>query len=355
MINGYGTALQLQQDVQDLVQDVTTIGGQKILRALNRAIDEITSDGDWPQLERADEVGLEKRSDTAQTVIDSSASSFFAGPVNCERVKSITIYSPTGATMKQASAAELASDAGSELNSRTGVPYSFARVGQTAQFKPLAADGTLTMKCTSSGNDDVRDVRVRYRTSTAHLGASVTEDVLGGTFSGSGIALNSTVEAGWSIESVDLPVGWVGALTIEDASANVIVEIANVFSPGTTSGSHWVHYSRPLFRVWPNPDQDYKATVVWKERHQPLLTATDALQIPAAAAVVYKAASSIMGAERRLADAAAFNRMAEAALDRAQSGTGRVTEAIRPAYGSVLGAAGVSRRGRARYWTGYHG
>jgi len=345
VINGYGSAAQLQRDVQDLVQDVSTIGGQKILRAINRALDEISSDADWPQLERSDELGLRKASDTGVAVLD-SGSGYFTGPVDAERVKSITIYSPTGCTMRQVSASELATTAGAELQSRSDIPRVFSRVGQCAQWKPIAADSQMTLKCSDSGNDDVRDVRVRYKRYDSHMGATVVEDVLAGTFSGAGIALNATVESGWSIESVDLPVGWVGRTTIEDSAASTVVEIDNAFEPGSLSGSHWVHYSRPLFRVWPNPDRDYKATVVWKRRHPPILTATDVLEIPAAAAVVFKAAASIMGAERRLADAAAFNRRAEAALERELSGTGRATTAVTPAMGSVLGATGVPHRRR---------
>lgn len=327
---GFMAVRDMVAEVQGLVQQTSLTHRNKVIAALNRAYDEIVADYDWPQLERTADFSL------------AAGSLYFPLPWEATETVSIALNSPTAVILTEESMKKLLLRAGPEVITRS-VPLYYARAGMTAQKLIISTSQTLTAKSSDAGNDApvVRSARIRYRENGAEEGRFVYADVQGDFTTG--VDLPSDPAAGWSIETVALPAGWVGDFRIEDASANVYVDVDNTERLDTTANAHYQTWSRPYVRIWPVPDATYTGFVSWQMRPPALLADDDKPLIPVSSAIVDRAVARMLRMDRRPDEAPGFERTAEAALARVRGAEPQIREGMRPKGGDILGASGIRR------------
>jgi hypothetical protein len=312
--------------------------------AVNRGLDMLWRGHEWKQLAAIDESGLRRAGSTVATFVSGEAEA----PMPLYEGRLIRLILQTAGTpIVLVDPVELFERAGSSSAS-TGLPCMAAIIGTTAQYQRLAADSTLTLKSNSSSNDGVNTVRVYCRSSSSNFGDDAPEDYTG-TFS-SGVTSDSIQLAGYPISRVVLPVGWVGGFTIEDASGNVLVNIASVTKPGATATlTQERSFAVDLVRAWMVPGADYAATVIWQRAARPLLADADVPQIPVSTVLTHMAAAEIFLQMRNPQAAAAQMSMADRALsDVLRPATVRQRIQVRPAGGSILNQTGTEI-----LWGGY--
>lgn len=334
----YRPVSDMIDEVQGVIQNRSLTKKAKIRKALNRYYIDAWAGYDWKNLEEHVELGLRKYDDTLADL--EAAQGYFPLPWNCENVKEVQLYTPSAVPLTEVSMSELARARGSSLNS-SGKPCVWAKAGKTAQYQELAASGTLTCKSSDTGNDSPvdRSVRVRYRSSEGQPGMYFWEDVAGDFTTGEDLSM--PVLAGWNIEAVELPAGWVGDFTIEDASANELVKVYSGEAPVTEANNSYRHWSRILGRVEPVPDVDYKAVVTYDRVPRGLLEDKDVPEIPVCGYLVDMAIARLLREDGRADEAPAFERSAEISLRRTNRATPDKGQGVIPRGRNVLWASGL--------------
>lgn len=310
-------------------------------QAINEAYFALVSQRDWPELERVDEIGLRKADDSAIATLEATERE---APMvrDSIRIKSIQTYSPSYREIRITSPAEVFRMLGASTTV-SAPPELACIVGRTAQHKRIAAAGPITLKSNVSTNNNDLVVRVTYRPTDGQVGETIFEDV-SGTFSGTGVTLSTQAAAGWSIESVSIPIGWDGNLTIEDASTTV-VQIPQR-APGASGEQHHRWYSRLLLRFAPLPDADYSAMLSYRLTPPELSDNTDVPLIPVADVLINRAAAAYFRSQRKLSIAREFEVIAERLVQSIMSNEPiDRTPSLAPRRG-VLGMVGVWQRRR---------
>lgn len=325
-------------EVQRILQDTSLARVTDIKAAINRALDTVSAQMEWPQLVFADETGLRKLNADITTFI--AEDPYVPMPHEAATIRSIIFQEVGCDPIKIVPAAELYSIAGSSI-AQTGRPRYAAKVGVTAQFIALDDDDSVTLiDETSASNDNVNAVTVEYQRAGGVTQVGQTE-VVTGAFS-AGVQLSGTVKAGYSINKVHLPVGWVGNLAIYDSGDVLIVHIHNILAPGgTTLAGQTQTIATSLFRVWPTPDADYPATIVYQRKPSALTLDSDTPEIPVSSYLVEKVAGDLLLQENKMQMGMIHDGKAErmlAAMMR-QSSLGPVVAV--PMGGGFLGATGV--------------
>lgn len=343
---GYKTLGQMAASVGRLINNTSTSKAQKIKEAISRNYEEVAAEYPWPELQRVDTVGLRK-SDVSGVKDLESGEAEAPLPWDTYRVKSVYLKSPTACPLVYVSPSEMFERAQNTIDT-AGIPQVYTIAGQTAQWARLSADSVLTLICSSTGNNDINDVRIRYRTSSSQLGAYIWEDVEGGTFSGSGVDTASEALSGFPVEAVQIPAGFVGTLTIVDDSANEIVRIDSGEAPNTNSNEHYQTWTRPLMRVWPPPNDDYACSVAWQRKPPALLETADTPEIPCSAILEYRAASEMSTEDEKPQLALLYDQKAERSLQRVFGASQETRRYARPRGGNIMAATGI-REDRLRW------
>lgn len=324
--------------IQRIVQDTSTARTTDIKNALNRAYDAVSAQMEWPQLVAAEESGLRSENDTLATF--ESGDAFCPLPQPAVTLRKLILQDVSAEPIEVIPAGRLFELAGSGLND-TGRPRFVAVVGTTAQSRPLAATGAVNAYAeTNSSNDNVYSIVVEYRTANASAGMEHTE-VVSGAFS-TGVTLSANVVAGYSISKVSLPVGWRGNLVMRDGSGNTLMSIKNLLLPGgTTAATQHQTIARTLLRVWPVPDMDYAATIVYQRKPVKLTLDGDTPEIPVSSYLVEKVASDLLFQENKAQLAMAHDAKAGQILSSLmrQSSLGPVVAV--PRHPGFLSATGV--------------
>ena len=337
---GVANFKQMQDEVLGMLQkESSTATRTTVKSAMNRVYDEVVHAHEWPELQRVDYTGLRVAGGSLTTLV--SGDPHIVAPWNAERITGLQAFDTCSRRLDIVERDEFFAYVGSG-EERTGTPEVVTQVGVTAQFRTISTVGTMTLKCSVSGNDNISTVRVYYTPSDAHLGRPRWMDV-SGAFS-SGVALGINPAAGYSIERVSVPAGWVGVLTIEDASNVAYVELDPVEVPGTTSNDNYQVYSRPLFRVAPIPDANYKAAWSWKHLPDRLTENEDVPEIPVSTYLVEMTVAKMLMEDRKWQVSSFHRGEAEAFLRRLTSGQQRSLRVVRPVGGNVANLNGFFDR-----------
>ena len=341
-MTGFGTAplALMVSEVQRIVQDTSTARQTDIKKSLNRLYDQVGAQFEWPQLIAADETGLRKLNATPKTFVAEDA--FVPMPHSAVTVKSVHFQDIGTEPLEIVPAGRLYEIAGSNPT-QTGRPRYLAKVGVTAQFVALESDDSVTLiDETSASNDNVNSVTVEYQRAG---GVSLVEqtEVVTGAFS-AGVQLSSTVQSGYSISKVHLPIGWAGNLAIYDSTDVLLVNIHALVAPGgTTLAGQTRTVATTLMRAWPVPDADYAATIVYQRKPIALTLDSDTPEIPVSSYLIEKVASDLLMQENKGQLAVMHEQRANAMLASLmrQSSLGPVVAV--PFRGGLLGMTGVSR------------
>lgn len=337
---GYDNLAAIRAQIQRFCYDTGTNSTATLNHAVNDELQTVAARHQWPQLIRVDKSGLRTPSDSNLKTIE-AADEFVPLPFTTGRLLSLHHQnSVSGRTELDAKDPEEFSEIAGNRTTQTGVPQIYRYVGQTAQVRRHAA-GSLTLFCTTSGNDNVREVVVRLRHSTGSMLDTVAKIVVTGTFS-SGVSLGVTVGAGYDIESVEIPSGWVGNLRIADSAGTNVVHWMHYEVPVTATTTDRDYLSRQLIEVWPIPSADYPLTVHWQRDPRPLRADEDVPEIPVSGFLTETVAAVLLEQAGRHQDASVRRGRAEHKLE-AFRGLHRqdAPRVARPFGGNVLGATGV--------------
>lgn len=335
------------QQLSDMRSEVLELLGKpsqaylvtKIDHALNRRLEWVVKQGDFPTLVRQDEVGLRTPSDTDSTIFQGSAA-YAPLPWGCRNVQAMFLQVSAENEVEQLSAEEMARR---YSITTTGRPKHYAIVGETVQHTELAASDTFVVSGDAVNDDGVATARVWYRTNSGHLGEVVSPS-FSGAFS-TGITSPSAAAPGWPIERISVSSNWAGDITITRTTGGT--ELAKIATPFATASSNPMSRveTRPLIRVAPTPDAAYKATVIWKRIPRRLVKADDAPEIPVSTALVYGAAADLLRAEKRYAQAREMEAMAHASLSTEVAGESMQGGFAAPAFGNFIDQCGVEYQG----------
>jgi len=288
---GWTTLSDMISEVGRIVGDSGTGRRKPIQDALRRAYDSVAAAVEWPQLVAWDESGV-RTAGTATVASLEAGEPEAPAPFSFGKLRSITIQGRQGGSIEIVQPGLLADMAGSQLTVQ-GQPRYAAQIGVTAQTLRLAASGPLTAYASgSSANDNTQTVLVEFRNQIAPTGNQVLARV-SGPFT-SGIALSADADAGYPVSKVVLPFGWAGGFQLQDGSGNAIVNVRPILSPDGTALEETRTISKPLYRFWPVPDQDYGLTWTWWRRPRQLVDEDDSPEMPVASYLVSVTAAEIL-------------------------------------------------------------
>lgn len=315
----------------------------RVKRELNNAYRIAVASKDWPQLRKAEDLGLQKADVSTLGTFESNQQGA-PMPWDMNRLISIHIISPNDARLKEVGYSEIMRIYG-DPNDFEGTPQYWCPYHTTAQYRPLAAADQLTVKSNNTGNDSAnstnRVARIHYRTADRQPGETHFED-LSGTFSSAGIDLSeSSTPAGWPIERIELSAGWKGNLTIEDSSANEIVRIEGAEIPDAADTT-FQNFARQLILLAPKPDQDYTGVIEYYSIPRRLVESHESPAIPVADYMVEAATAAIMRNPGRNWQAAAIHQQKADRL-LGEFGSEHRTSVEEPTvlYGSILDGVDV--------------
>jgi hypothetical protein len=337
---GYDPLATIRSQIQRYLFDSGTTTTATLNRSVNDEYQALVARHQWPQLLRVDKSGLRAPSDSNLKTIE-AADEFVPMPFTSGRLLSLSHQTAvSGRTMLEAKDPQAFSEiVGNRIN-QSGVPAIYRYVGQTAQVRKAAA-GTPTLTCTVSGNDNVREVMVRLRSSAAAQLDTQSKVVVSGVFS-AGVSLGLAIGAGYDIEAVSVPSGWVGNLRITDSAGTLIVNWNHYEVPTTATTTDKEVISRQLVEVWPIPVSDYPLTVHWYRDPRALTADEDVPEIPVSGYLIDAVAANLLEQAGRHKDAQARRYSAEKTL-RALTGQHKqdAPRVARPYGGNLLGATGV--------------
>lgn len=327
----------LVAETQRIFQDTSSANLRAACKdAINRALDSAASLFDWPQLVEADESGVRILSDSTLPSL-LSGDSFMPAPYAAGRLRSLVVQGAHSPPVEIVTPDELYHRAGVQLAFEVGVPRFAAQVGVTAQTRRLASDGALTCYSSSASNDGTKTVRVYFQKSSAPLGGRSWADVTGTFSTGVQLGGGATLEAGYPIKSITLPTGWAGTCEIRDGSGTSLVLVPSVEEPSTNTNSLPQTIQRALLKVFPTPDADYPATVIWWRVPLMLTEDEDVPELPIGSFLVARAAADIFGQQGKLAESALWEGRAMTALrSTLQQQSGHKRQQSVPAGGNIL-------------------
>jgi hypothetical protein len=334
---GSDTLSQMRTEVFGLLGEISTPGRQqKVDAALNRALERIAKEGHFPTLQRVDEVGLNKPSDTSTDTLK-SGEAFYPLPWGCRDVQSIILHSPSGTVLEQLTAATLYTR---YSVTATGTPMNYAIVGETVQHARLSVADTVVITGDAT-NNSLSTLRIWYRANDDYTG-EVTSQLfdVGSTF-GAGVTTSGTLAAGWPIERIAVNDKWIGDITITRTTGGTqLAKISGPFLPIAGNPMRRT-LTRPLARVCPLPDGNLKATVIWRRMPQRLINPSDIPEIPVATSMVYAAAAEMLRIDRKFVQANVYEAKVSQALDGTQKAESPVLEIAPPMWGSFVEATGT--------------
>lgn len=306
----------------------------KIKDAINRAYESVAKSGTWPSLDRTDVVGLKSPALSSETTLLGLAATSPL-PWGCRNAHAVFLNTSEQIELKQVTIDELLRR---HRIDETGTPSFYALVGETVQYKELAASDTFVLTG-NAANDDIATARIWYREQTGHLG-EVVSPAFTGTFS-SGITSPTAAAAGYSIERITVSKNWVGPITITRTTG--ATEIAAIATPFTTAASNPMRRveTRPLMRVAPLPTADTACTVVWRRVPRRLLKNDDVPEIPVSAALIYGAAADLLRSMKRMSQAAQMEAKKLEALTTEKAGEQALGGFAAPMFGNFLDGTGV--------------
>jgi hypothetical protein len=288
---GWQTFTDMVSEVGRIVGDSGTGRRRPIKDAMMRNYDGIAAAVEWPQLVAFDESGLRTLGTTTVKSLESGEAEAPA-PFYTGKLRGIMLQGQSTPAIEIMQPGLMAELAASQFTASRRPAYA-AQIGVTAQTLRLSAAGSLTAYATdSSANDGTQTVRIEYKTSGAPIGHESTATV-SGSFT-AGAAISGTAAAGYPISKVTLPSGWAGDFQVRDGSGAVIVNIPSNLLPATTALTESRTVSRPLYRFWPIPDQDYGLTWTWWRRPRRLLADSDTPEIPVASYLIAATAAEIL-------------------------------------------------------------
>lgn len=337
---GYDNLAAIRAQIQRVTYDTGSNSTASLNHWINDELQAVVARHQWPQLLRVDKSGLRAPSDSNLKTIE-SGDEFVPLPFTTGRLLSLHHQSGvSGQTELEAKDPQAFSELVGNRLTQTGVPMIYRYVGQTAQVRKAAA-GTPTLTCTVSGNDNVREVTVRLRSSAAAQIDTQSKVVVSGVFS-AGVSLGLAIGAGYDIEAVSVPTGWVGNLRITDSAGTLIVNWNHYEVPTTATTTDKEVISRQLIEVWPIPQADYPLTVHWYRDPRPMRADEDTPEIPVSAYLIDAVTANLLEQAGRHKDAQARRLGAERAL-RALMGQHKqdAPRVARPFGGNLLNATGV--------------
>lgn len=334
---GTDTLTSMRDQVLGLLGEASSQGRvSKIDAALNRAYVRIASSGHWPTLERVDEVGLSRPSDSGSATLQGGEGAFPL-PWGCRDITALVLHDPPGREVEQISAAQFFRN---YSVAEAGTPKHYCLVGETVQHTRLAAADTVVITG-NAANDAAAVLRIWYRQNASETG-EITDQLfdVGSTFS-TGVTTSGTLAPGFSIERIVVNDNWVGDITIaRTTGATQIAKITGPFMPIAGSPLRRV-MTRPLARIGPIPSGDLAATVIWRRQPRRLVNPTDAPEIPVSPALVYAAAAELLRVDRQFAMARDYEAKAGEALAGSEAGESRDPEVSMPVMGDFIGMTGT--------------
>lgn len=334
---GTDTLASMREQVFGLLGESSSQGRlTKIDAALNRAYHRIASSGHWPTLERVDEVGLVKPSDSTRTTLRSGEANFPL-PWGCRDITSMVLHEPRGHEVVQMDPAAFFRRYGT---TETGVPCHYCLVGETIQHTRLSATDTVIITG-AAANESAATLRVYYRVNDDETGEVTSELFDVGSAFSSGVTTAGSLAPGFPLERIVVNDKWVGDITITRTTGGT--QLAKLSGPFLAIAGNPMRQvkTRPLARVGPIPDADTKATVVWRRQPQRLLNASDAPEIPVSSALVYSAAAELLRVDSKFAQARDFEAKSEQALSGSEAGESRDPEVSMPVGGSFIDMTGT--------------
>jgi len=311
------------------------------ISAVNRALEEAAELRDWPELMRNSELQLRVQGDTTSDTLQ-SGEAYFVAPWACRRIDAMTMMAPAKYVMNEVSSETLLNLMTTGTDSASGQPKHFAHWGWTAQHAALAAEGALTVlsDSTLNGSDGSnKRVVVTYRQAGHHLGESRQVNVEGDF--DTGVALPTAAVAGWPIESVQLPSGWAGSLTIQDASANVIVDVPKKLLPESAASSGHATYRRRLYRMERSSDVDRGGNLRWLGYPRRLSSGSDVPDIPVSNYLIEKATATMYAVRGNVVASRSHEANARDSVEDSGARETKRHGTAPPRFGNVLGMTGV--------------
>lgn len=303
-LNGFQSLSQMTLEVGYFLNDITTARRAKIAAAINRRYQMATTVQPWPQLTRSESSGL-------RTTADPDLKNLVAGeaevplPYGVGRLLSVSLLGEPGGTL-EARSGQAFWDEVRDHATLAGTPCIYTLAGYTAQYRSLAAAGALIAKSNSSGNDAAKTVRVHFRKGASGTDQTAWQDLSGAFSSGVSLGSGAGVLAGYAVEKVVLPVGWVGNFTLEDSGAVKVTSIQPIEVPVTATNLSQIVYTRKLIRVWPVPDTSAGLAITWLSDALPMSEDEDTPQIPVSRALVAGAIADMLAQKGELAAASKY-------------------------------------------------
>lgn len=333
---------EMADEVGDLVEDDSAGRRSSIKAALARIYDSAMAEFEYGSLERVDDTGLRSGAPANSGVKTlETGEAEFPLPFHVGRLKSLhhqSLVAPR--TMIAVDVQELYDRAGNELNT-TGTPCYYAEVGRTAQWQRLSADAALTVSCPVTTNNSNKTVRVMFRQQSSYTSETQFQDVTGTFSAGVSLANGVTFESGWPIESVYLPVGWVGNFQVT-GNSQTLVDIGPNVLPASSNTEMSKPYNRKLIRVWPVPSTDYSLTITWKHMPRRLVQEGDLIEAPISVYLIEAAAAEILTIMGLVQKAAIHAAMAEQARESSKNQNMQAaSRSFRPKYRNMLGTFDV--------------
>lgn len=309
-MQGYDRLSVMVDHVLDYCYQQSAAKEARAKERVNRDYQAIAADYDWPQLLRADESGLRDPS-------DSNLKTFEAGdaeaplPHNLGRLKSIQLQTSSfGGGQLEGLDMQDFYDRVSDNLTEAGTPRFYTMIGMTAQTRRIAVAATPTAHSSVTNNNNLKVAHIKFRKALAVRVDQTSKLDLSGTFS-TGVSLGYQLPTGYPIERVSLDSGWLGTFRINDGTVD-IVSIQHTEEPPTSTSALVDVISHPLIRVWPVPNVDYAATLMWVRNPLPLTEDEDTPDIPVSNYLVESCIGWMLSQEGRHKDAAPHIASAEA-------------------------------------------
>lgn len=254
----------------------------QILERINSRYMEIASVGAWRELDVVHEYGTRRNDDTVDgdvlpILVDGEAEAPL--PWLTGRLKSLHLQSPGRGRALIAKDAQTFYDETNWRSAQSGPPLMYTYLGVTAQERRLNTLENIEVFCNNANNDGQRVVRVHLKRQTTAFGFPKWQDIEGSFSTGSPIT--GTPAKGWPIERVSLPPDWSGSVFVRGVTSGTnFVTIGSIEQPDTNTNDNRITFERPLIRVWPVPNADYKCTVVYTREPYELTEDEDAPLIP---------------------------------------------------------------------------
>jgi len=312
--------------------------------AVNQALEMAADAQEWPELGKNTDLLLTVQGD-ADTDTMKLGSTYFVAPWDAARVDSIAMNTPTRYSMSEVSREQMLHMMTGFSPGSTGQPKYFTQWGRTAQHVALAAEGALTVLSDSTLNSsDESNLRVgvTYKQAGHHLGESRLVYVEGDF--DTGVALPVDAVLGWPIESVDLPSGWAGTLTIQDASANVIVDLPTALLPNSAATTSASRYARQLYRTEVSTDSDRGGYMSWRTSPRRLSADSDIPDIPCAKYLIDMATAILWGSRGAVVQERLFAAKADEYISPKAGSKKKRNKVAAPMFGNIVGMTGTVER-----------